>query len=133
MLEFASLSDLMKAIPDEAAALTHFKAIRWKSGAFCPYCASVRVYDFSNGKVHKCSNCRKRFSITVGTIFEGTKAPLRKWLMAIWLITTHSKGIASTQLASDLGVTQKTAWFMLQRLRYAAETKSFNLRDHWGG
>ena len=126
MLEFNSLSDLMQEIPDEKTALAHFRQIRWKSGAYCPYCASVRVYDFSDGRTHKCADCRQRFSIKVGTIFEGSKAPLRKWLMAIWLITTHKKGIASTQLASDIGVTQKTAWFMLHRLRYAARTKSFN-------
>ncbi len=56
---------------------------------------------------------RKRFSIKVGTIFADTKIPLRKWFMAIWLITSHKKGIASTQLAKDISVTQKTAWFML--------------------
>lgn len=126
MLEFGSLSELMRLIPDEASALAHFKSIVWKAGPHCPYCASVSVYHFSDGRIHKCKDCRKRFSIKVGTIFEGTKAPLRKWLMAIWLITTHKKGIASTQLASDIGVTQKTAWFMLHRLRYAAQTKSFN-------
>jgi transposase-like protein len=126
VIEFNSLSELMKMIPDEAAACSHFKAILWKAGPHCPYCGSAGVYDFSDGRTHKCKDCRKRFSIKVGTIFEGTKAPLRKWLMAIWLITTHKKGIASTQLASDIGVTQKTAWFMLHRLRYAAQTKSFN-------
>ena len=57
---------------------------------------------------------------------EGTKIPFQKWLMAIWIITSHKKGIASTQLAKDLGVTQKTAWFMLHRLRHAARTRSFN-------
>ena len=68
---------------------------------------------------------RKRFSIKVGTIFEDRKIELREWMMAIWLITSHKKGIASTSLAKDLGVTQKTAWFMLHRLRYAARTQAF--------
>ena len=124
--EFNSLIQLVTAIPDEQAAIDHFTAIRWKNGAFCPYCGSVKVYHFGDKKTHKCGDCRQRFSIKVGTIFEDSKVPLRKWLMAIWLITSHKKGIASTQLAKDIGVTQKTAWFMAHRLRDAARTKSFN-------
>lgn len=124
--EFNTLIQLVTAIPDEQAAIDHFTAIRWKNGAFCPYCGSVKVYHFSDKKTHKCGDCRQRFSIKVGTIFEGTKLPLRKWLMAIWLITSHKKGIASTQLAKDLGITQKSAWFVMHRLRAAATTKSFN-------
>jgi transposase-like protein len=124
--EFASLYELFEAIPDEQAAIDHFRAIRWRSGKWCPYCGSVRVYDFSDKRTHKCADCRQRFSIKVGTIFEDTKIPLRKWLAAIWLVTSHRKGIASTQLARDISVTQKTAWFMLHRLRHAARTRSFN-------
>lgn len=101
-------------------------AIRWRNGAFCPYCGSTKIYHFGDKKTHKCGDCRQRFSIKVGTIFEDSKIPLRKWLMAIWLLTSHKKGIASTQLARDIEVTQKTAWFMLHRLRAAATTKSFN-------
>ena len=66
------------------------------------------------------------FSIRVGTIFEDSKIPIRTWLAAIWLITNHSKGIASTTLAKDLDITQKSAWFVLHRLRHAARTRSFN-------
>lgn len=124
--EFQSLIELVTAIPDEQAAIEHFTAIRWKDGAFCPYCGSTKVYHFGDKKTHKCGDCRQRFSIKVGTIFEDSKIPLRKWLMAIWLITSHKKGVASTTLARDLKVTQKTAWFMLHRLRAATTTKSFN-------
>jgi transposase-like protein len=85
-----------------------------------------RVYHFSDKRTHKCGDCRKRFSIKVGTIFEDSKIELRKWFMAVWLITSHKKGIASTQLAKDIGVTQKTAWFMTHRLRHAIRTQSFN-------
>jgi transposase-like protein len=124
--EFASLYDLFEAIPDEKAAIAYFTAIRWKNGKFCPHCAHDKVYHFGDGKTHKCAQCRQRFSIKVGTIFEDTKIGVRKWLAAIWLITSHRKGIASTQLARDIHVTQKTAWFMLHRLRHAARTRSFN-------
>lgn len=126
MQTFDTLIQMMAAFPNEQLAIDHFTAIRWKDGAFCPYCGSVRVYHFSDKRTHKCGDCRRRFSIKVGTIFEDSKIELRVWLMAIWLITSHKKGIASTTLAKDLGVTQKTAWFMTQRLRYAIRTKSFN-------
>lgn len=126
--EFATLLELTTAIPDEAAAIAHFTAIRWKNGEFCPYCGHDRLYHFEDGKTHKCAQCRQRFSIKVGTIFEDSKLPLRTWMLAVWYITSHKKGIASTQLAKDLGVTQKTAWFMMHRLRHAARTRSFNRR-----
>ena len=124
--KFDSLFDLLTAFPTELSAIKHFEAIRWKHGAHCPHCGSLKVYHFSDGKTHKCGDCRKRFSIKVGTIFEDSKIPMQKWFMAIWLLTSHKKGIASTQLAKDISVTQKTAWFMLHRLRCAAKTKSFN-------
>jgi transposase-like protein len=124
--QFDSLFQLFEAFPDEQAAIDHLRAIRWKDGAFCPYCNSKRVMHFGDNRTHKCSDCRQRFSIKVGTIFEDTKLPLRKWFAAIWLITSHKKGIASTQLAKDLKITQKSAWFVLHRLRHAARTNSFN-------
>lgn len=122
----SSLYDFFEAFPDEQSAIDHLTAIRWRDGAYCPHCASKRVMHFSDRKTHKCHDCRQRFSIKVGTIFEDTKLPLRKWLAAVWLITSHKKGIASTALAKDLKITQKSAWFVLHRLRHAAKTKSFN-------
>ena len=121
-----NLMQMMAAFPDEQAAIDHFTSIRWKHGVFCPHCGSTKAYHFSDKRTHKCGNCRKRFSIKVGTIFEDSKVELRKWIMAIWLVSSHENGIASTQLAKDIGVTQKTAWFMLRRLRHAAQTRSFN-------
>ena len=123
---FDNLMQMMVAFPDEQAAIDHFTAIRWANGAFCPLCGSTKVYHFSDKRTHKCGDCRKRFSIKVGTIFEDSKIELRKWFIAVWLLTSHKKGIASTQLAKDIGVTQKTAWFMTQRLRFASQTPSFN-------
>lgn len=123
-----SLFDLFEAFPTEQHAIDHLRAIRWgenDENAYCPYCGSTRVMHFKDQKNHKCSDCRKRFSIKVGTIFADSKIQLRKWFAAIWMITSHKKGIASTTLAKDIKVTQKTAWFMLHRLRHAAETKSF--------
>lgn len=124
--QFSTLIQAVTAFPDEQSAIDHFTEIRWKDGAYCPYCGSKTVYHFSDKRSHKCGDCRKRFSIKVGTIFEDSKIELRKWLLAIGLISSHKKGVASTTLARDIGVTQKTAWFMLHRLRHAARTQSFN-------
>lgn len=123
---FDSLFDLMDAFPDEQACIDHLRSIRWRDGEFCPHCGDNRIYHFSDRKTFKCGACRARFSIKVGTIFADTKLPLRKWFMAIWMITNHPKGIASVTLAKDLKITQKSAWFVLHRLRHAARTNSFN-------
>jgi transposase-like protein len=123
---FDSLFDMMEAFPGEQSCVDYLRSIRWKKGAHCPHCGSTKVYHFSDRRNHKCGDCRMRFSIKVGTIFEDSKIPLRKWFMAIWLITSHKKGIASTTLAKDIKVTQKSAWFMLHRLRHAARAHSFN-------
>ncbi|MCF8477916.1 MAG: IS1595 family transposase [Pseudolabrys sp.] len=126
MMNFDSLFDLMEAFPNEQACIDHLKEMRWGNEPFCPHCGGIRVYTFSDNQTFKCADCRSRFSIKVGTVFEDSKLPLRKWFMAIWLITNHPKGIASTTLAKDLKITQKTAWFVLHRLRHAARTRSFN-------
>lgn len=124
--QFDSLMQMMEVFSDEQVCIDRLRSIRWKNGAFCPHCGGTKIYNFSDGKTHKCGDCRQRFSIKVGTIFEDSKIPLRKWFMAVWLITSHKKGIASTQLAKDLQITQKSAWFVLHRLRYAAQSPSFN-------
>jgi transposase-like protein len=123
--QFDSLLQMMEAFPDEQVCIDHLRAIRWKNGAYCPHCGGTTIYHFSDKRTHKCGDCRQKFSIKVGTIFEDTKLPLRKWFIAIWMVTSHKKGIASTQLAKDLKITQKSAWFVLHRLRYAARTQSF--------
>lgn len=124
--QFKTLTDLMVAFQEPQAAIDHFTAIRWKDGQFCPRCGHDKVYGLRRKNIFRCAQCKINFSITVGTIFENTKLPLRVWFGAIWLITNHPKGIASTTLAKDLGITQKSAWFVLHRLRHAARTQSFN-------
>lgn len=123
--QFKTLADLYHTFSDNQVALDHFKSVRWRNGGFCPYCGTTKVYTLKANR-YQCAECRNTFSILVGTIFENTKLPLRVWFGAIWLLTNHPKGIASTTLARDLGITQKSAWFVLHRLRYAARTKSFN-------
>lgn len=130
---FKTLPQLFAAFPTEQSAIDHLTAIRWAGGKFCPLCgcadeAKIGTLNVAGipSNTHKCYACRQRFSIKVGTIFQDSKLPLRTWFAAIWMITAHPKGIASTTLATDLGITQKSAWFVLHRLRHAARTDSFN-------
>lgn len=125
-LKFNNLFDLLKVFSTEEKCVEFLRQSKWKDGEFCPYCGHEKLYAFSDGKNFKCADCRKRFSIRVGTIFEDSKIPLQKWFMALYLATAHKKGISSCQLAKDIGVTQKTAWFMLHRLREASKTKAFS-------
>lgn len=100
--------------------------LRWNGEPVCPYCGHTKTYVIENGKRFKCANkaCYKKFSVTVGTIFEASNIPLTTWFPAMYLIASHKKGISSVQLAKDLGVTQKTAWFMLHRIRVALKAKN---------
>ncbi|MBT3187654.1 MAG: IS1595 family transposase [Anaerolineae bacterium] len=125
--QFNSIIDLINKFPNEQACLAQLKELRWKDGIYCPHCGfSEKIYEFKDGKTFKCASCRKKFTAKVGSIFEDSPLPLQKWFLAIYLITSHKKGISSVQLAKDINVTQKTAWYMLHRLRHVSQTKSFN-------
>ena len=90
---------------------------RWADGvAVCPYCGGKHCKVGKDGR-YLCNDCKRKFNVTVGTIFENTKVSLRKWFFAMCLVSSHKKGISSCQLAKDIKVTQKTAWFMLQKIR----------------
>ena len=118
--EFDSLFSMMQVFSDEQKCVDHFRAVRWSNGVVCPHCGSVEVYNLKDG-THKCKEkeCAKKFSVRFGTIFDDSKIALQKWFMAIYLATSHKKGISSCQLARDIKVTQKAAWFMLHRIRAA--------------
>lgn len=122
---FKSLADFHKRFPDEAACRDFLERYRWNGHITCPRCESDKVYTFSDGIRYKCGSCKRQFTVKVGTIFEDSPLPLYKWFLASYILTAHKKGISSVQLAKDVEVTQKTAWFMLGRLRYAMAHKSF--------
>ena len=120
-MKYNSLLAVLEAFPDEGRCVLHLEKLRWPKGVVCPCCGSMRkVYRLQRGHGYKCADCRKQFSVRKGTIFEESRLPLRKWFAAVWLVTSSRKGISSTQLAREIGVTQKTAWFMLGRLREVA-------------
>jgi transposase-like protein len=117
-MEFESLVNLLKVFNSEKKCIDSLANIRWGNNPVCPRCKSgARINRLKVKQLWWCGNCKRQFSVKVGTIFEGSKIKLQKWFIAIWLLVNHKKGISSCQLARDLGVTQKTAWFMLGRLR----------------
>lgn len=114
-MKFKSFIQLLDYFKKEETAIQYAENLIWKGKPSCPHCKAFNPYKTSMG--YKCSDCHKKFTIKVGTIFEGSKLPFRTWFAAIYLISSHKKGISSVQLSVDLNVTQKTAWFMLHRIR----------------
>src|SRR5271156_5404672 len=117
-LKFKSLPALLKHFQNEDVCVKYLIKQRWNGKPVCPHCGSMKTpYETNRG--YKCSEkaCYKKFSVTTGTIFENTKVKLSLWYAAIYIASAHKKGISSHQLHRDLGVTQKTAWFMLMRIR----------------
>jgi transposase-like protein len=118
----STLSD--KHFHDEAAAYAYVEARVWPEGPICPHCGGVERISKMGGKstrigAYKCYQCRKPFTVKIGTIFEASHVPLNVWLQAMYLIAGSKKGISSNQLHRTLGVTLKTAWFMSHRIREA--------------
>lgn len=116
-----NLLEFQQTYGTEQACLDYLEHARWGDKAICPHCGSVKTYKFASGKLFKCGDCRKQFTAKVGMIFSDSKIPLYKWFLTIYLATSLKKGISSIQLSKYIGVTQKTAWFMLQRIRFALE------------
>jgi hypothetical protein len=120
MKTFKSILEFQKEFSSEEKCREYLEQQRWNGTPACPFCGSLNVCRFSNGKIFKCreKECRNKFSVTVGTIYENTKIPLAKWFLATYILAVHSKGISSLQLATWLGTTQKTAWHLNHRIRH---------------
>lgn len=115
-IEFKSLFELQKAYPSEQICIDQLEALRWNGNVISPFDPTSKVYKCKDNK-YKCKNTGKYFNVKTNTLFDNTKIELRKWFFAIFIVTSHKKGISSLQLSRDIDVTQKTAWFMLQRIR----------------
>ncbi len=111
-----SVFELLKTFSSEQVCIEYLESLRWSGIVVSPFDSESKVYKCKNNQ-YRCRNTGKYFNAKTGTMFENSKISLRKWFLAIWLVTSHKKGISSLQLGRDLGVTQKTAWFMLQRIR----------------
>ena len=116
-----TLLELAQMFPNEESAKDWFEGILWPNGVrYCPHCGSNNTHECSHAKMsYRCRECRKYFSVKTGTVMAGSPLPLLKWLYAIYLDVTSLKGVSSMKLHRDLGITQKTAWYMQQRIREA--------------
>lgn len=133
--ETISLFDFIKKFPDENAARLYFEGRRWINGRYCPHCGSVDSVECKDHKPmpYRCKDCRKHFSVRTDSVLEESRLPLQKWLMAMYMMTTARKGIPSTQMAKELGITQKSAWFLAQRIREGFLAKQLGGPGNGGG
>jgi transposase-like protein len=122
-MKFQSIIQLLDYYKEESKCVAHLENLRWGGHVTCIHCGHDKVYRTDRG--FKCGNpqCYKKFSVKVGTIFENSKIPLRIWFAAIYLCTSHKKGVSSLQLGRDLNIPQKTAWFLGQRIREMLKDK----------
>jgi transposase-like protein len=120
-----NLLEAVRYFADLDVATEYVARLRWPDGPVCPRCGSVEHSYISTRRIWKCKACKRQFSVKVGTIFEDSALGLDKWLPAVWLAANSKNGISSHELGRSLGVTQKSAWFMLHRIRLAMQTGSF--------
>jgi len=113
-----SAYELMATFPDEQSAINYLATILWPEGPVCPFCRSQKHNARADSSLF-CANCRQSYTIRTNTIFHRSHIPLHKWLYAMYLIVTSRKGVSSLQLSKEVGITQKSAWFLAQRVRAA--------------
>jgi len=123
-----STAELFKMFPDQEAARLYLEKRLWPNGPRCPVCGLGERIGVHSPGLYRCFQCREAFSVRTGTIFERSHVPLHKWLYAMYLLVTARKGISSLQLSKETGITQKSAWFVLQRLREACGKQLDTLR-----
>src|SRR5947207_3406165 len=114
-----SVYQFLQRIPDEKAARNYFESMRWSKGRYCPHCKSIHTSEVKNERPqpYRCKDCRKHFSVRTGTVLSCSNVTLQTWLLCAYLMNTAKKGVSSCQMARELGVTQKTAWFLCHRVR----------------
>lgn len=127
MKKINTILDLLDQFQSDSECRKHLEGLLWSDGKpMCPHCQNKkRNHRHAARNIFSCSSCKKQFSVTTGTIFHGTHVPLRKWFVTVYLFTTHKKSISAHQLAKDLRVTVKTAWYMIHRIRTAIQSRSF--------
>jgi transposase-like protein len=120
-----TLQEAMRYFSDRDTCLEFIVSLRWPNGPVCPRCASKEYRFIKTRSLWECKGCKKQYSVKVGTIFEDSAVKLDKWLCAIWIIVNAKNGVSSYEIGRSLGVTQKTAWFMMHRIRLALQNQSF--------
>ena len=133
MTDTISTFEFFQKFPNEEAARVYFETRRWNGEPVCGHCGSVSTTECKDHKpmAYRCKDCRKHFSVRTGTVLAESRIPLQKWLLAIFMMTSARKGIPSTQMARELGITQKSAWFLAQRIRETwMKDRSGDMGDH---
>src|ERR1700674_262313 len=123
-----STFQLFARFPDQETARRYLEGCLWPDGAKCPICRSGDRITARKAGFYRCNACREDFTVRTGTIFERSHVPLHKWLYAMYLLVTARKGVSSLQLSKEIGITQKSAWFVLQRLREACGGDAIKLK-----
>jgi transposase-like protein len=133
--EVKTLSDAIRYFSDEQVCIDTVAAMRWPDGPVCPACESgeLRQHWLKNQKRWQCRECGKQYSVKVNTIFEDSAIKLDKWLTAMWMLANCKNGVSSYEIARNVGVTQKSAWFMLHRIREAMKNQSLKKLGRTGG
>jgi transposase-like protein len=121
-----TLLEAIRYFSDPDVCVEFVAKLRWPEGPVCPTCGCLDHSYISTRRIWKCKACKRQFSVKVGTIFEDSAIPLDKWLAAVWLIANSKNGISSHELGRALGMTQKSAWFVLHRIRLAMQEGSFD-------
>jgi transposase-like protein len=121
-----TLQEAIRFFADPQRCLDLLSAMRWPHGPVCPKCNSQRYGFLKSRSVWQCKDCRKQYTAKLGTIFEDSPIPLDKWFCALWMITSAKNGVSSYEVGRSLGVTQKTAWFMMHRVRLALQKGSID-------
>jgi len=122
-----STFEFFERFPDEDSAIYYLEELRWEDSVYCPYCDSEEITELKQFPYFLCKDCRGKFTVRTDSIFERSHVPLHKWLYAMYLLQTARKGISSLQLSKELGITQKSAWFLLHRLREACDVQAERL------
>lgn len=115
-LDFKSVAEILNAFQDEESCLEHLEKLRWNQHVVSPFDPASKVYK-CRGRLYKCKNTGKYFNAKTGTLFHNSKIELRKWYAAIWLVTEGKPGISSVEMAIELNLTQKTAWYIIKRIK----------------
>ena len=123
-----STFQLFKMFPDNEAARVYLEARLWRDGVKCPICAKGERITTRKRGFYRCNACKEDFTVRTGTVMERSHVPLHKWLYAMYLLVTARKGISSLQMSQEIGITQKSAWFVLHRLREACGADMDKLR-----
>jgi transposase-like protein len=126
-----TLQEAIQHFSDEQVCIDAVAAMRWPNGAECPACFAKEPYYLKTQKRFKCRDCRRQFSVKLGTIFEDSPIPLQKWMPAMWMLANCKNGVSSHEIGRALGITQKSAWFVMHRLRLAM--KGYDLGTKLGG